>query len=43
MVTVVVPAAVGVPSMTPVALFTLRFAGNPVAPKELGLLLAVMV
>ena len=30
--TVDVPAAVGVPEMRPVAVFTLRPAGNPVAP-----------
>ena len=31
-VTVDVPAAVGVPEMRPVAVFTLGPAGNPVAP-----------
>ena len=36
-----VPAVVGVPVIRPVAL-TLRLAGNPVAPKPLGLLLPVI-
>jgi hypothetical protein len=31
-VTVEVPAAVGVPEITPVAVFTVRPAGKPVAP-----------
>jgi hypothetical protein len=31
-VTVEVPAAVGVPEINPVALFTVSPAGNPVAP-----------
>jgi hypothetical protein len=31
-VTVEVPAAVGVPEITPVAVFTIRPVGNPVAP-----------
>ena len=31
-VTVEVPAAIGVPEITPVAAFTVRLAGNPVAP-----------
>ena len=42
-VTVEVPAVNGVPEMSPVAVSTKRFAGNPVAPKEVGLLVAVMV
>ena len=43
MVTAVVPAVDGVPEMSPVAVSTKRFAGNPVAPKEIGLLVALMV
>ena len=38
-----VPAAVGVPEMTPVAVLTERPAGSPVALKLVGLLLAVIV
>ena len=38
-----VPAAVGVPEMTPVAVLTESPAGNPVALKLAGLLLAVIV
>ena len=38
-----VPAAVGVPEMTPVAVLTESPAGNPVALKLVGLLLAVIV
>ena len=38
-----VPAAVGVPEMTPVAVSTESPAGNPVALKLVGLLLAVIV
>ena len=43
MVMVLVPAVVGVPEMTPVAVFTVRPAGSPVALKLVGLLFAVMV
>ena len=42
MVTELVPVANGVPDMTPVVVFTLRPAGNPVALKLVGLLVAVM-
>jgi hypothetical protein len=42
-VTVEVPVAVGVPEMTPVLVFTPKPLGNPVAPKLVGELLAVMV
>ena len=42
-VTLDVPAAVGVPEMTPVAVSTESPAGNPVALKLAGLLLAVIV
>ena len=38
-----VPAAVGVPEMTPVVVLTESPAGNPVALKLVGLLLAVIV
>ena len=38
-----VPAAVGVPAMTPVVVLTESPAGNPVALKLEGLLLAVIV
>ena len=38
-----VPAAVGVPAMTPVVVLTESPAGNPVALKLVGLLLAVIV
>ena len=41
-VTFVVPAAVGVPEITPVAVLTERPAGNGLAPKLVGLLLAVI-
>ena len=37
-----VPAAVGVPEMSPVEVFTDNPAGKPVAPKLVGLLLAVI-
>ncbi len=43
MVTELEPAAVGVPLITPVLLLRLRPSGNPVAPKLLGELVAVMV
>ena len=42
-VTLDVPAAVGVPEMTPVVVLTESPAGNPVALKLAGLLLAVIV
>src|ERR1700730_11909359 len=42
-VTLDVPAVVGVPEMTPVAVLTESPAGNPVALKLVGLLLAVIV
>ena len=42
-VTLDVPAAVGVPETTPVAVLTESPAGNPVALKLVGLLLAVIV
>ena len=42
-VTVYVPAVVGVPEINPVLVFTLRPAGNPVALKLVGLLVAVIV
>jgi hypothetical protein len=41
-VTVDVPAAVGVPEINPVPLFTVSPAGNPVAAKPVGVLLAVI-
>ena len=41
-VTLDVPAVVGVPEINPVAVFTVNPAGNPVALKEVGLLLAVI-
>jgi hypothetical protein len=41
-VTVDVPAAVGVPEMRPVPLFTDRPVGNPVAPKPVGAFVAVI-
>ena len=41
-VTVEVPAAVGVPVIAPVYVFTLSPEGSPVAPKLVGLLLAVI-
>jgi hypothetical protein len=41
-VTVEVPAAVGVPEIRPEAVFTVRPAGNPVAPKLVGALVAVI-
>jgi hypothetical protein len=43
MVTVVVTAVVGVPEITPVLVFTLRPAGNGLAVKLVGLLVAVIV
>ena len=42
-VTLVDPAAVGVPDITPVLVFNDRPAGSAVEPKLVGLLLAVMV
>ena len=41
-VTVEVPVAVGVPEITPVLLLTDSPAGNPVAPKLVGLFVAVI-
>jgi hypothetical protein len=43
MVTLVVPADVGVPEITPVLVFTLRPAGSGLALKLVGLLVAVIV
>jgi hypothetical protein len=43
MVTLVVPAAVGVPEITPVLVFTLKPAGSGLAVKLVGLLVAVIV
>jgi len=43
MVTLVVPALVGVPEITPVLVFTLRPAGSGLAVKLVGLLVAVIV
>jgi hypothetical protein len=43
MVTLVVPAVVGVPEITPVLVFTLRPAGSGVALNVVGLLVAVIV
>ena len=43
MLTFVVPAAVGVPEITPVLVFTLRPAGSGLAVKLVGLLVAVIV
>jgi hypothetical protein len=42
MVTLVVPAVVGVPEITPVLVFTLRPGGSGLALKLVGLLLAVI-
>ena len=42
-VMVLVLAVVGVPEMTPVAVFTVRPAGRPVALKLVGVFFAVMV
>ena len=42
MVTLEVPAAVGVPEINPVVVLTLKPAGSPVALKLVGLLLAVI-
>ena len=42
-VTLDVPAVVGVPEMIPVAVLTLRPAGNPLALKLAGLFVAVIV
>ena len=41
-VTVEAPAVVGVPEITPVAVLTERPAGNGLAPKLVGLLVAVI-
>ena len=41
-VTLVVPVVVGVPLTCPVEVFTLKPAGNPVAAKLVGVLLAVI-
>jgi hypothetical protein len=41
-VTVELPALVGVPEIKPESVFTVRPAGNPVAPKLLGELVAVI-
>ena len=43
MVTLYVPAVVGVPEINPVLVFTDRPAGRPVALKLVGLLVAVIV
>jgi len=42
-VTVYVPAVVGVPEINPVLVFTVKPAGSPVALKLVGLLVAVIV
>jgi hypothetical protein len=41
-VTLLVPAVVGVPEITPVVVFTLRPAGSPLALKEDGMFVAVI-
>jgi hypothetical protein len=41
-VTVDVPGAVGVPEIKPVPVFTVKPAGNPVAPKLVGVFVAVI-
>jgi hypothetical protein len=41
-VTVEVPALVGVPEIKPESVFTVRPVGNPVAPKLVGELVAVI-
>ena len=41
-VTLVVPTALGVPLISPVLVLTLKPVGNPVAPKLVGLLVAVI-
>jgi len=43
MVTLVVPAVVGVPEITPVLVFTVRPGGSGLALKAVGLLVAVIV
>jgi len=43
MVTLYVPAVVGVPEISPVIVFTANPAGSPVALKLVGLLLAAIV
>jgi len=43
MVTLVVPAVVGVPEITPVLVLTFRPAGSGLAAKLVGLLVAVIV
>ena len=42
MVTLYVPAVVGVPEINPVLVFTVKPAGSPVALKLVGLLVAVI-
>ena len=42
MVTLYVPAVVGVPEINPVLVFTLKPAGSPVALKLVGLLVAAI-
>ena len=42
MVTLNVPETVGVPEIIPVVVFMVKPAGNPVAPKLVGLLVAVI-
>ena len=42
MVTLYVPAVVGVPEIKPVVVFTLKPAGRPLALKLVGLLVAVI-
>ena len=42
MLTVKIPTPVDVPEINPVAVFTVKPAGNPVALKLVGLLLAVI-
>ena len=42
-VTLVVPAAVGVPEITPVLVLTVKPAGSGLALKAVGLLVAVIV
>ena len=43
MVTELTPGPVGVPEITPVEVFTLNPAGNPVALKLVGVFVAVIV
>ena len=42
MVTVYVPAVVGVPEINPVLVFTVKPGGSPIALKLVGLLVAVI-